>query len=63
MDDGNYEVRWNVMSWGHGTFGAHEVGGLLWTYEVFWPISIVKKTMICNSVRNNKPKNNIGQLD
>jgi len=33
MGDGNYEVRWNVMSWGHGTFGAHEVGGLLWTHD------------------------------
>jgi hypothetical protein len=29
MGNGNYEVQWNVMSWGHGMFGAHEVGGLL----------------------------------
>jgi len=31
MGNGNYEVWWEVMSWGHGMFSAHEVGGLLWT--------------------------------
>jgi hypothetical protein len=30
MGDGNYEDSWVVMSWGHGMFGAYEVGGPLW---------------------------------
>ncbi len=32
VGDGNYEI--DEMKWvgGHGTFGAHLVGGLLWTH-------------------------------
>ncbi len=33
--DANYEVRLDMMSWGHGMFGAHEVGGTLRTHALF----------------------------